>query len=782
MPEASWDRVSKILADALELQPGAQREAFLSSRCHGEPELRAELDSLLDAGPASGELEETALPPVGGPLTPGERLGAYRITEKLGAGGMGVIYRAERADGQFERSVAIKVMPETLLSAEAAHRFRAERAILAGLKHANITELLDAGITAVGLPYLVMELVEGAPITEYAEREKLSVRDRVALVREACQALHYAHQHLVIHRDIKPANILVDAQGRPKLLDFGVARLLESPAGKDPTTDLRRMTPNFASPEQLRGELLSTSTDIYSLGVVLYCLLSGERPYDLTQCSLAEAIRMINEDEPPPPSRKAKPEDQKEILGDLDAIVQKAMAKSPADRYVSAQEFSQDLGYYLEGRPVSACRHTRSYVVRKFIARRRRTVIAAAAALLLVSAGIGAILQQSRVANRERMKADQRFQQVRRLANSILFEFQRDLAKLAGAMEVRRKMIASAKEHLEVLSQDATEIGLRRELAAAYGQLADLQGGVNWSLGDWDGALGSYSKERTLLEGILAERPADQAARRELIIVLGRMVSIARKAGRDDQAGELASLRERLVEDQFRRRPREEDAMESMANLWFARAQATRNMQEQARCLSEALGLFTELLEHHAGSPYRTYDVAITSKTLASTLIELKDLGRAQQHAERALELDASRVAGDPLNSRAKLDQTYSLNTLAYIRQERGNGAKAVELYRQSLSIREELWRREPGNERIRGAYVSGLLYLARSLAAAGSYAESLRHCQASMRILDQYHMEEPGYQELRRQMLALMKKNRQAIESRTGAPQRQRTTARAGQ
>ncbi|MCC6367040.1 MAG: serine/threonine protein kinase [Bryobacterales bacterium] len=758
MDPQAWNLVSDILAEALEREDPAAREALLSSRCAGQPALRAEVGSLLASYLRSGSLEDTALAATPRRLSAGDMLGPYRITCQIGTGGMGIVYRAERADGQFERSVAIKVIGEILLSEDAVRRFRSERAILASLRHPNITQLIDAGVTAAGMPYLVMELVEGIPITEYCEIHHLNLRQRLALFREVCPAVQYAHQHLIIHRDLKPSNILIDGEGIPKLLDFGVARLLDSQASAGATKDLRRFTPNFASPEQLRGESLSTSSDIYSLGVVLYCLLAGDRPYDLTAHSFADAIRYVTEEEPPLLRRKAKPEAAAALEGELELIVRKAMAKSPAGRYVSARELAGDIDSFLAGRPVTAHAESKGYLLRKFVSRNARASAAVLCAVTLLIAGMASALYQNHVANIERQKAEQRFEQVRHLANSILFEFQQDLAKLAGATEIRRKMIARAMEHLEALSRQASDVSFRRELAAAYSRLGDVQGGANWSLGDRKGAMASFEKSRQILNGILAEQPQDKAASLSLAMVTGRMATIAHFAGWPDEAARWNAERERLVLQLFERFPHDEGAMEAMANVWFMRAQAPQRLEDQSACLQKALDLFEKLLRAHPAERARMYDVSVTSKSLASAAINLKDYSQARVHAKRAADLDRMAAEGDPLDARARLDYAFSLSTLASIESDTGNLSRAQDLFQQSVEIRRTLWAAEPQNARIRIAYVSGLYYLGGCLARAGSKADARRLLFEALAILQKYNMREPQAQHLRgqiREMLA---------------------------
>ncbi len=303
-----WQQVRQILDRAI-AAPDADRPALLDSLCSGDAELRAEVESLLQSHERAGSvfLKTPAVDlnlPLNLPANPnraGRRIGVYRLLEQIGQGGMGEVYRAERADGQYDKQVAIKFVRAGLDTTSILERFRHERQVLASLDHPNIARLLDGGTTDEGIPYLVMELIEGTPIDEYCDAQKLPVTERLKLFVQVCSAVQYAHQHLVIHRDIKPGNIIVTTEGVPKLLDFGIAKILD-PTANSQTTVANPMTPEYASPEQIRGEPITTSTDVYSLGVVLYQLLTGHSPYPKDTHAPHEFARAICEHEPERPS------------------------------------------------------------------------------------------------------------------------------------------------------------------------------------------------------------------------------------------------------------------------------------------------------------------------------------------------------------------------------------------------------------------------------------------------------------------------------------------------
>src|SRR5215472_1117553 len=392
-----WQRLEDLFFEASDLEPSA-RPAFLEQACGSDTDLRREVEDLLRSSDRTladlrRPVDETAREVVMDKS--GQRIGPYQIVKLLGEGGMGLVYLANRADQQFQQQVAIKLMHAGFgQSPEMLRRFKAERQILANLDHPNIASLLDGGITSEGAPYLVMEYVDGAAIDEYCQRNPLPTAELLQLFRTVCAAVEYAHRNLVVHRDIKPGNILVTAEGVPKLLDFGIAKLMdpEAPGPFRTVASQRLMTPEYASPEQVRGEPVTTATDVYALGVLLYELATGRSPFRIETNSPLEIARAICELEPVRPSTASRtgaslaPIDARELRGDLDQIVLKPMRKEPERRYASVAAFSEDLLRYLRGYPVEAGSGARRYQARKFIGRHRAAVIAAAAAALALIA------------------------------------------------------------------------------------------------------------------------------------------------------------------------------------------------------------------------------------------------------------------------------------------------------------------------------------------------------------------------------------------------------------
>jgi serine/threonine protein kinase/tetratricopeptide (TPR) repeat protein len=525
----------EIVDKALEISQG-ERPAYLDSVCH-DSTLRQYVESLLGSYEQADDfLQEPALITNASVLEPvsvdcwlGRHLGPYQLIEEIGQGGMGAVYRAVRADDQYQKQVAIKLIRTGFDSRFALARFRSERQILATLEHPNIARLMDGGATDDGSPYFVMELVEGRPINQYCDAHNLAIAERLRLFRTVCSAIQYAHQSLVVHRDLKPANILVTSKGVPKLLDFGIAKILDAKsfAGEvEPTVDFfRALTPEYASPEQVRGEAVSTSSDVYSLGVVLYLLLTGHRPYKVDGLSPEAMRRAVCETEPARPSvavrlmeevngpdgssevtltpesirpaRDVRPDKlSRALAGDLDNIVLKSLHKEPQRRYSSVEQLSEDIRRYMEGLPVGARQDTLLYRAGKFVKRNKVPVGAAALLLLSLCGGLAATLWEAHIARAERAKAERRFNDVREVANSLMFDIHDSIKDLPGSTPARKLLVDRSLRYLDNLSREAGgDAALQRELAAAYEKVGDVQGNsAQLGLGDTAGALTNYRK------------------------------------------------------------------------------------------------------------------------------------------------------------------------------------------------------------------------------------------------------------------------------------------------
>lgn len=513
MSPEKYERLKELFNEALEIET-AKREQWLGDI--EDLELREELTVLLRGDKNSSDtFENSPLSVIGVGFKPGQTIGNYKLISELGRGGMGSVYLAERSDLKG-RQAALKIVRSELDSVELLRRFQTEREILAALEHPNIASLYDSGTTENGLPYFVMEYVEGENIADYCDRKDVSLDGRLALFRKVCAAVQYAHSRLVVHRDLKPSNILVTKDGEPKLLDFGIAKFATNEVSDKPgtATALGMMTPSYASPEQLRGETVGTATDIYSLGVVLFELLTGSLPYDITGKRIDEIVRAVCETEPERPSsvvsgsfgpnaktaqertratnEKAKHSvaaSAKMLRGDLDNILLKALRKEPERRYSTVEQFSDDLRRYSEGLPVTARADTFSYRASKFVKRNRTAVVGSALIALALIGGVVGTAWQAYKAERERAIAEERFNDVRAIANNVVFKYSGELQKISGTTKVQEMLITDAIEYLDKLSKDAAgNVELSRELAKAYLQIGDLQAGISGASGT--GAVG----------------------------------------------------------------------------------------------------------------------------------------------------------------------------------------------------------------------------------------------------------------------------------------------------
>ena len=530
-----WARIKEVFEAAAELS-GAARETFLEQACGPDETLRREVESLLASDAQANDfierpadslprdlLQEFAAEPF-----VARRFGAYQSIRELGRGGLGTVYLAARADDQYQKEVALKLLRRGLDTDDILRRFRNERQILARLEHPNIARLIDGGTSEDVLPYFVMEYVAGEPLDRYCQSRHLTTAERLQLFRTVCGAITYAHQNLVIHRDLKPSNILVTKEGEVKLLDFGIAKLLgaEEEAAFRTMTEQRVMTPEYASPEQVRGESITTASDVYSLGVVLYELLTGAKPYRLTSRSPQELERAITEVEAPRPSAAIR--NQKFLRGDLDNIVLMALRKEPERRYASVGQFSEDIRRHLDGLPVIARPGTVPYRSGKFIRRHKVGVATATLLGLSLVGGIIATIWEARRATAQRDRAERRFADVRSLSNALLFEIAPKIERLEGSTEARRSLVDRALEYLDSLAHESSgDHQLQGELAAAYEKVGELQGAPRKpNLSDYAGAIASYEKARDIRKRLQEKNPFELENLRRLARDLSALSSI----------------------------------------------------------------------------------------------------------------------------------------------------------------------------------------------------------------------------------------------------------------
>lgn len=511
---ARWHVIEAIFHDAL-LVAEPVRTVLLTAQCAGDTMLMAELRSLL----AACEAEEDHRSRVGvESVSSGTSIGPYVIDGLIGRGGMGAVYQAHRADGQFEQQVAIKIIDAPIVSEFFRERFRAERQMLAGLAHPYIARLLDGGVTDGDELYLVMEFIDGDSITHFCTKHNLSLDDRLRLFIKVCDAVQYAHGHLIVHRDLKPENILVTNDSTPRLLDFGTAKMIQpfssDTASNATRSDLRTFTPRYASPEQVFEQPITIASDIYSLGVLLYVLLTGDDPYDLKNFSTEELVRVVCGVQPRRPSATKSAFGR--IDADLDSIALKALRKEPKDRYSTAESLALDVQAYLEHRPVEARKGNLRYLAGKF-ARRNRFSLAVASLLLVTAvAGVAGVLWQSHIANEQRRRADARSADLRELSNSLLSELDQALKEIPGSTGAQKMLVTRVLEHLDRMAKDAQgDNRTSLDLIEAYTQLGNVQGNIYYqNVGDTQGAVSSFNRALAIAIPLAQAYPKDKEALR----------------------------------------------------------------------------------------------------------------------------------------------------------------------------------------------------------------------------------------------------------------------------
>ncbi len=735
---ANWERVSRILDRILDDAGESDRDSILQEECGDDEDLRRDVEDLLVGVEDRDDLLDRALEDATPDLLDGlagdlrrtfdsdqagRTIDRYRLVEVLGRGGMGVVYLAERADEHFEKRVALKLMPRGLETPEKERRFLIERQILAHLEHPGIARLLDGGVTDEGFPYLVMEHIDGEPIDEYCRNRSLSVRERLELMQEVCAAVQYAHQNLVVHRDLKPSNILVTSNGEIKLLDFGVGKILEE-TEDDPATVFQPLTPEYASPEQIGNRAVSTATDVYSLGVLLYKLLTGTTPHRLSSSSpsstAADRARTLTK----PPSRAIEVDPElvdgeslplsirrlrRRLEGDLDTIILKALRKEPERRYASVGELADDIGRHLEGRPIHARRSTWRYRAGKFVGRHKVSVAAGVLVALLVVVGVAAIAWQGRIAARERDRARVEAQRAERVADLLTSLFEaanprreegepitaRDLLD-QGETRIRAELAdepALRAQLLEVMARAYNGIGdfnrsvaLARDSASALrseglGNTLEMAKSLT-TLGAIHYARGEYEEaDEALIEAVALHEAQGPVSTEDLAVTLGHLAALHNQLGRPEEAEPL--LRQTLA-------------------IWNERGN-----EEQA---------------------------ALTTHTLATTL-------ENQGETEAALELKLEslevlrRLYGEENSVVAQFT-----NNVAYNLHNAGRFDEAEDLYRQALAVSE----RRLGSEHVEVAEV--LSNIGRVLMDQGRYidAEPLtqRAAEIMMSSVDEDHFQ----------------------------------------
>ena len=674
----------------------------------------------------------------------GRRVGAYRLVREIGCGGMGAVYLGVRADDAYEQEVAIKVVRSTFESAVIEQRFRAERQILADLDHPNIARLIDGGATDDGSPYFAMEYVDGLAIDRYCDANQLSLSARLELFCHVCAAVNYAHQHLVVHRDLKASNILVTADGVAKLLDFGIAKLLSAdpaPPEQRTVTAMRVMTLESASPEQVRGEAVTTATDVYSLGVLLHRLLTGHGPYPSATTTAHDLARAICDDDPGRPSDGAGDvRTGRRLKGDLDTIVLKALQKDPERRYGTAGQFADDITRFLSGRPVLARPDTVRYRATKFIKRHKTGVAAAAVVAASLTGGVLATMRGAYVAGVQRARAERRFNDVRRLANSFLFEFHDAIEHLPGSTRARELVVRRATEYLDSLStESAHDASLERELAEAYDKVGDLQGlPATSNLGDTAGALRNHRSSAALRESLAAANPADEGLQRDLKTTLEHLSTIHGAMGDARIAGDYQRKGLAIAQAMYVKHPDGVAERRSLAVAYHNAGDIMADLGDWTATLdnfTREVSLFETLLASEPGSARAQRDVAVAYKKLGAILEKMGDPTAALVNYRKAVALDEVRARASATDRLAHLDLSYGYASIGYTLSTAGDTAGALVNYEQALSWRRRAAAADPHDVNAKDAVARAHLSIGRVLRHDGRLVESVRHFHDALDI-----------------------------------------------
>ena len=816
--EQEWLEICEIFHAAVELSK-PDREKFLAEisderkRAEVEKLLAsdADEDTFLQLSPINAINSETKIVKIP------EQIGKYKILREIGRGGMGAVYLAARED--FKKQVALKIIKRGMDTDEILRRFQTERQILANLEHSNIARLLDGGVSDDGLPFIVMEYVAGSDLLEFCEQADLSLNEKLALFRKICAAVSYAHQNLIVHRDLKPSNILVTKDGEPKLLDFGISKLLTNEIDATGTaTSLGMMTPNYASPEQFRGETVSTATDIYSLGVILFELLTGELPYEIRTKRFEEAAKIIAETEPARPSsviqnskfriqdsksddgyrfqtedsisedQKSKTKDQNQktnpkskirnpklLKGDLDNILLKALRKEPVRRYLTVEQFSEDIRRHQTGLPVTARPDTFSYRASKFVKRNKISVASAGLVSLALIGGVIGTSWQAVRAERQRVLAERRFGEVRELANNFVFKYHDGIANLQGSTEMRKMLVTDATKYLDILAQDAAnDEQLQIELANAYVKLADVQGKTYYSnIGDTAGAIENYQKAIKILEKLAeSTKSAIQTkAKDDLILALqtlGMMQmrvfahtdSIAtqqravelveKKAAIAPEDTDVQYLRVRAngrLADSMREGGRFDEAMQiyrqtlALCEDIFRRAPANENVETAISVFNDRIGRYLTL---HA--------IELKKRGAAKEIYEPL-FNQALPHLEKMFAGFEKLAAAHPEKKKYRRDLSTAYGNLGMFYRETGNLEKSRELLEKDLKTRLATAEKDAADRESQADLSDALRELAQTKAAQKEFSSAFTDFERTRAILDKLIAADKNNMEFRRSL-----------------------------
>ena len=752
MDAARWERVKEIFSIALEHEP-AGRPSYLDEACAGDSELRAEIDSLLDAHAQTGDfIERPAVHrslgmEVETPSWIGRRVGAYRVVAEVGRGGMSEVFKGVRADDEYHKEVAIKVLLPGHDTRFFLERFKSEKQMLATLDHPNIARILDAGSTDDGLPYLVMDYIKGRPIDEYCRERHLSVRARLELFRTLCSAVQYVHQHLMVHSDLKCNNVLVTEGGSVRLLDFGVARLTSAvPPAESELLGPIALTPEYASPEQIRGAVVSTASDVYSLGVMLYRLLTEKLPYGGAGSLPHElAAEICERDALPPSEAVGNNRDgsalRRQLSGDLDSIVMLALHRDPTYRYPSVERLSEDLSLYLRGFPVTARPPSLPDKALKFCARHRTGIAVMTLFILTLIGGIVGAGWEAHIARLERTRAERHFEDVRKLANMFMFDVHEAIQNLPGAIPARQMLVSNSLKYLDGLAAESgADPTLRRELATAYEKLADVQGGYRQSnLGDAGAAIASYRKALDIRRSLAAAQPTDLDLQRDLFRSYGKLGEALSGAG--DAGGAISSSRQALQIAAALAGAAGSDTADrrNLGSVYVALGwQIARAHQTERGLLlmNQGTAVFETLMDADAQDVRSRHHAAVAYGRMGEILIGLRRYDEAFRAHTKQQQIAHALSVADPTNAELQTLESYGLLGIATVQSRLGLHKDALVNQTRATAMLRALFDADAKDTEARYNAAFALSETSETRTRLGQLAEAERDVRAALTII----------------------------------------------
>jgi len=741
----TWLQVEPLLMTAFDMEAAA-RAAWLDTLDTTHPEVAPVLRRMLAAHDRAERRRELETVPRIAPApgwssayAPGARIGPFELVRTLGQGGMGEVWLARQADGRVEREVALKLPALHQAGDVWRERFKRERDILARLEHPNIARLYDAGVTESGQPWLAMEWVEGASLSAFVAARTLSMRERLALFRQVLAAVAHAHRHLVVHRDLKPANILIDAAGQVKLLDFGIAKLVDEAAAPDPSGELTRlggrvMTLRYAAPEQVEEEAITTATDIYALGVILHELVTGLSPYRAVREGRPLTEAMLLREEIAVPN----------VSGDLDAIILKAMRRDPAARYATVERLDEDILAHLERRPVKARAGTWRYLAGRFAARHKLPLAAAAAVLVALLGGLVIAERERDRALAEKARAERHFASVRKLANSFIFDMHREIEPLPGSLKAREMLVRTSLEYLNSLSAEAAgDPSLMRELAEAYRKIGDVQGQVGGAnTGDKAASLRNYEQSKRLYVALDALTPRDAAALRShwtLSILLARARAMANNPEWQPETAVARDLAARLVAlpgaDRVDR-ARVAIAMVEQANMLHFKLGQTPEVEAQ---VARGIEMLEAIAAEVPGDPEMRRYLSAAYQKGAGIFNGLKrtkeSTRRAIEYNRKSLALAREVQAVDPLAARVNRFELTNLTTMSEMLWFVGEHAESGRVIGEAIALAQRMQARDPDDAGLALQVISMLAQATTVASEAGDTPRAVRHGREALAV-----------------------------------------------